>query len=161
MFINILIRSLILIFVIGQLFSCKGDINISNQINDNKLIYINTNYGGCNGITTFTKNRLHSFAKNDTVFYLRNHDTLKVYIGQNYICCAPFKVIANQKEIQLDIIIKDTCNFPIESCYCRCMCYYEFEVIFLAYYSHIYHLNIYLEDPRQDQTILINQLIIK
>ena len=160
MFIKISILTLLIVIPLCQLISCQGDITTTDQINENKLLYIDTRYGGCNGITVFDKTALAKYERNDTVYYAIRKDTLAIFIGLNYICCAPFRVQASQEEGQYRILVKDTCRVPYESCYCRCMCYYEFTVNFVHYQPGEYHLSIYLYDPREGQERLIRELVI-
>ncbi len=148
------------IILLNQFLSCTKDTSSTDQDNEKKLTYFTTNYGGCNGQTSFEKTSLRSYIKNDTVFYSIRDDTLHISIGHNYICCAPFEVLSIQEDNHLKIILNDTCRAPYESCYCRCNCYYEFEVIFLNYTAGVCYLSIYLHDPRQAADSLIHEQII-
>ena len=139
---------------------CTKDSSSTDQENEKILTYLTTKYGGCNGQTSFNKAALRSYIENDTVFYTIIEDTLRISIGQNYICCAPFEVLSNQDDNHLKITLNDTCPAPYFPCYCRCICYYEFEVNYLNYQGGLYYLSIYLYDPRQAADSLIHEQII-
>ncbi len=149
-----------IIISLNQLSYCTADKNTLKENSAEKLSYIGTKYGGCNGQVNFEKRVFKLNSENDTVFYAIHDDTLKISIGQNYICCAPFEVTSAQENNNLNITLKDTCSDPYISCYCRCNCYYEFEVDYLNYQGEPIHLYVYLHDPRQSADSLIHQLEI-
>lgn len=118
------------------------------------LTYLHTEYGGCNG-------RGESFIlpkatfQNDTLYWKIDGDLLEIFIGINYICCAPFKIETSQSGAELTIMVRDTCADPYHSCYCRCICYYEFLSYFEGYTGGHYNLNVYLHNPCQPQDSLL------
>ncbi len=155
-----LFYALSIIIFINPLLYCTKDTSSTDQNAVNKLIYFTTIYGGCNGQTSFEKTFRKSNSENDTVFYTISDDTIRISIGHNYICCAPFEVLLNQENNNLNITLNDTCRDPYNSCYCRCNCFYEFEVDYLNYQGDQFYLSIYLHDPRQSVDSLIHELII-
>ena len=118
------------------------------------LTYSKTEYGGCNANS---EGAILSKAvyENDTLYWEISDDTLKIFTGLQYICCAPFVVEAGQTADSLKIMISDTCSYPYETCYCKCICYYEFLTMFTGYDDDRYHLSVYLHDPRQSQDSLL------
>jgi hypothetical protein len=147
---------------ISILLNCKKNTS-SFERNENKLTYLTTKYSGCNGQGNLN-NILKSFDfMHDTVYYSINKYSLKISIGHNYICCAPFKLFQHQENNNLIITLCDTCNDPYVSCYCRCNCYYKFDVYYANYHfnDNKYLLKVFIHDPRQLADSLIHQLIIK
>ncbi len=118
------------------------------------LTYLCTDYGGCNGQGADFVLPKMTF-DNDTLYWKIHDDLLEIFIGINYICCAPFKIEANQVGDSLKIMIRDTCKAPYQDCYCRCVCYYEFSSIFSNFTGDTYHLSVYLHDPRQSHDSLL------
>jgi hypothetical protein len=106
--------------------------------------------GGCNGETfAFSKNTV---SEEDTVTFTVINDTLDVFVGLNYICCAPFEAgasISNNDSIVINIT--DICDLSAGSCYCRCMCYYTWNFLFTDYAKKEYYFKIILEDPSQEE----------
>lgn len=103
-----------------------------------KLSYAGTLAGGCNG-KQFTGLKAESAGEQpDTVWYRVSGDSLVFFSGLNYICCTPFTTIADIRNDSLIMTITDTCNMLEDNCYCRCMCYYTFEFIFLGYSGEHY-----------------------
>ena len=95
----------------------------------------------------------------DTVIVLVKNDTIDLFVGINYICCAPF-MSETETEIENDSILislTDTCSFPYQSCYCRCMCYYTWDFIFTDYQQKIYNYKITLIDPGEEQPIVFKE----
>jgi len=124
-----------IIILLNHLQYCTKDSSSTDHNPISRLIYVTTLYGGCNGQTSFENTFLKPFSESDTVFYTISDDTLRISIGHNYICCAPFEVLSNQENNNLNITLSDTCPAPYAACYCRCNCYYEFEVN----YSNLQH----------------------
>ncbi len=118
------------------------------------LTYSKTVYGGCN---ENSEGAILSKAvyENDTLYWEISDDTLKIFTGIQYICCAPFFVESYQNGDSVTVMIEDTCRTPYDSCYCRCICYYEFLTMFTGYDDDRYHLLVYLHDPRQTQDSLL------
>jgi hypothetical protein len=147
----------ILLFII--LFSCGQGTNNADQ-NAGELKYLNTVYGGCNNTSRSTIEAFVSDSGSDTVFYSVSGDILKISIGQNYVCCAPFELRQQQENHNLLITMYDTCR-PDSGCYCKCPCYYEFEVFFSGYDHETYYLKVYLHDPRQAADSLMHEIVIE
>jgi hypothetical protein len=140
--------------------SCQEESGSTDQ-DAGELQYLNTVYGGCNNLNQLNIEEFVPDFKNDTVFYSVSDDTLKITVGQNYICCAPFELLQQQDNRNLLITMKDTCNWPYNSCYCRCPCYYEFEVYYSGYDHKTYYLKVYLHDPRQAADSLMHDIVIE
>jgi hypothetical protein len=88
-----------------------------------KLNHAETLYGGCNNAqpkASITE------AENDTVILSVANDTLSIYVGVNYICCATFEGESEYMGDTLQITVSDVCT-DNDMCYCHCMCYYTFD----------------------------------
>jgi hypothetical protein len=126
------------------------------SVEDTQVSHIQTILGGCND-QSFDEIKLTRYEQNDTLqFYVRN-DTLNVFIGINYICCAPFATGFEQSADTLLFTITDTCPAPYETCYCRCMCYYTFNFMFDKFERKEYYFKIIIDDPRQDEPYVFRE----
>jgi hypothetical protein len=152
----------ILSILVSLMLNCRKNTNGFDR-KDNLLKYVNTKYGGCNDQRDLNKTINHFEYEKDTVYYSIKKDTLKISIGHNYICCAPFKLFQHQENNNLIITLCDTCNDPYISCYCRCNCYYNFDTYYANYHlnDNNYLLKVFIHDPRQVADSLIHQIIIK
>ena len=79
-----LLAMVLILFAVG----CQDEIDSAHQ--QMNLTHIKTIPGGCNTSDLVNKN---GFIENDTVFFLIKNDTLNLFTGINYICCAPFQRI--------------------------------------------------------------------
>lgn len=146
----------ILIYIVVGTFSftminCERDPN-----NDgNSITYYRTKFGGCNGQQFDLKS---TFQDNpDTVVISIEDGTLNVFVGINYICCAPFTTEANIVSDSLLMVISDTCSYPYQTCYCRCYCYYTFDFQFINFDEKVYDFLIELNDPQIENPIVIQK----
>lgn len=114
--------------------------------------------GGCNDETLMlTKDAV---SEEDTVTFTTINDTLDVYVGINYICCAPFQTGASISNDSIVIIITDICDLNAMTCYCRCMCYYTWHFLFSDYAEKEYYFKIILNDPREEDPIVLKEGIL-
>lgn len=133
------------------MIQCEKDKN-----EDLKVSHINTILGGCNN-QDFGDLKSTAEDQNDTLqFYIRN-DTLNVFVGINYICCAPFVTEFSQSADSLFFTISDTCSLTSGNCYCRCMCYYTFDFLFDSFAKKTYFFRIIINDPRQQEPVIFSQ----
>ena len=92
----------------------------------------------------------------DTVIFSLRKDTLVMFTGINYICCAPFKTETTVKNDSLIVTLTDACDYPKVNCYCKCMCYYTWEFLFTGYQSEKKRgYKVILDDPRQKEPVVI------
>lgn len=92
----------------------------------------------------------------DTVIFSVRSDTLVMFTGINYICCAPFKTGTAFRNDTLIVTLTDTCDFPQENCYCKCMCYYTWEFLYTGFQNgKLRGYKVILDDPRQKEPLLI------
>ena len=124
-----------------------------------KISYIKTELGGCHG-QYFDDLKSAKNDEKDTVIYKIKNDTLDIYVGLNYICCAPFTSEAFISNDTIHMVIRDTCPFPYQSCYCRCMCYYTWDFLFTGFENKEYYHIIMLHDPREEKPIMIKEGMI-
>ncbi|HPC35841.1 MAG TPA: hypothetical protein P5268_09915 [Candidatus Marinimicrobia bacterium] len=123
------------------------------------LSFLQTDYGGCNRYREGDILPKATFSE-DTLNWEICDDTLKIFTGIRYICCAPFVVESEQFGDSLKIMIRDVCGISDEPCYCKCICYYTFQTIFTDYSGDRYHLTVWLYNPRQGQDSLLWQVEI-
>jgi hypothetical protein len=143
----------ILLFIIAFSY-CKKEPNETG-----KLTLVKTTPGGCN--LDKSASVLKSAAEQkDTVIFSVHQDTLDIFAGINYICCAPFKTESTIRNDSIIISITDTCPDPYQSCYCKCMCYYTWAFLFAGYQGQKYGYKIILNDPRQKEPIVVYAGII-
>ncbi|HEX2394017.1 MAG TPA: hypothetical protein VHI78_01660 [Bacteroidales bacterium] len=77
--------------------------------------------GGCNVDIKST-----NAGQTDTALFNLNADTLNVFVGINYACCAPFTSSMDFRNDSIIITVRDACVVR-EECYCRCICYYTWD----------------------------------
>ena len=118
-----------------------------------ELVFLKTEAGGCNN-QIFNDLKNGTF-ENDTIYFSNQKDTLTIFTGLNYICCAPFETYATTHNDTIFILIEDTCSEPYTDCYCRCICYYTWNFRFKALVKPTFWLKIELIDPRQNERIVI------
>ena len=118
--------------------------------------HVQTIHGGCNGLSP-DEIVLPRNEEKDTLQLNMKNDTLNVYAGINYICCAPFETDFSQSGDSLLFLIKDTCHVAVDNCYCRCMCYYTFTFLFTGFKKGQYYLRITIIDPRQDEPYIFRE----
>lgn len=143
----IIIPILIVLFFTG----CENSPAVLPEAND--LQYFKTNPGGCNN-EDFSDLKSATI-ENDTVYFSVVNDTLNLFTGLNYICCAPFVSSVSVVNDSIFVSITDTCNEEDLNCYCRCNCYYTWNFMFGNFSGKSYFLKIKLVDPRQDSPITI------
>lgn len=146
-----------LIFVFVPLFlifltHCEKETDTNPA--EKKITYVKTNLGGCNNQDLdILKSAAGDYA--DTVgIEIIDKDTLKVSVGMNYICCAPFD---SEIEIVNDTVvmtISDTCS---TSCYCRCYCYYTWDFLFTDFEEKVYSYKIVVKNPREEDPMLFRE----
>ena len=120
---------------------------IIEQIPD--IIHLNTTPGGCNN-QDFSSLKSATI-ENDTVYFSLINDTLSLFAGINYICCAPFTSEVNVSNDSIFVSLNDTCDESTGICYCRCNCYYTWEFLFGDFMEGTYYLKVELNDPRQNE----------
>ena len=117
--------------------------------------------GGCNNTKSAVLKSAPAEERDTVVFSLRK-DTLVLFTGINYICCAPFKTETAFRNDSLIVTLTDDCDFPKENCYCKCMCYYTWEFLFTGYQSEKKQgYKVILDDPLQKEPVVIMQGRVK
>lgn len=113
--------------------------------------------GGCNNLNSDGLKQAMA-DEQDTVNFSMRKDTLVMFTGINYVCCAPFSTAGTIRNDSLVITIDDRCNVPQENCYCKCMCYYTWEFLFTGFQQgKIKGFKVILDDPRQKEPFLLMQ----
>lgn len=142
----------LLILIALFLALCQKENNIEKPP---KLTYVETKPGGCND--HFSVQNKSILLKNDSVGISNQNDSIRIFIGINYICCAPFEAVQEIKNDSIFISIKDTCPYPTKNCYCRCMCYYTWDFRFVQSGQGSWHYKIILFDPSEQKSKVIQQ----
>jgi hypothetical protein len=106
---------LILVLSIGCEKESRG------PVASNTLELAKTYPGGCN-----TMDFKQVGENQDTLIFSVENDSLNIFTGVNYICCAPFSASLKIENDSVLITIKDICP-DAGSCYCHCMCYYTWD----------------------------------
>jgi hypothetical protein len=124
--------------------------------------FVKTEPGGCNlEDTDVLATRDGSLSEEqDTLLFTIINDTLDAFVGINYICCAPFASEAMISNDSIFIAISDTCSSPYQTCYCRCMCYYTWDFLFVDFEKKEYYFKIVLYDPREEDPIVFEEGIL-
>jgi hypothetical protein len=123
---------------------------------EKEITFLRTDLGGCHD-QDFAAIRSAKEEIKDTVIFTVKNDTLDVYVGLNYICCAPFTSDAVTSRDTIIMILSDTCNFPEESCYCKCMCYYTWNFLYTGFGEKEYQYKIILHNPREEKPVVISE----
>jgi len=129
---------------------------IQTETSNKKIVYAKTQLGGCNVGDNSTAQK-SAVAENDKVLFSKNQDTLYMFVGLNYICCAPFTSEAKVIDDSIVITISDTCSPEKLDCYCRCMCYYTWNFAFIHSSNKTYSYKVILNNPREKEPIIIKQ----
>jgi hypothetical protein len=141
-----------------SVLSCDKD-DDSPVKEETPISYLKSILGGCNNKTE--ENIELGNEKRDTVIIALTNDTLNIFAGLNYICCAPFVTDCNIKNDSIFITITDTCSNPYQDCYCRCNCYYTFNYYFNSISAKKYYWQIILNDPREENETILKMGIIE
>jgi hypothetical protein len=120
------------------------------------LLFIDTELGGCHE-TDFSNLKNTEYGQADTVVFTVTNDTLDIFIGLNYICCAPFSYQTTISNDLITISINDICQANDGTCYCKCTCYYTWNFMFTGSLEKEYQYKIILNDPRKDAPVLIEE----
>ena len=149
--------SLIVIAVLFTLVYCHDD----ELDRDARLTFVKTELGGCNlkskSLSQVTDNTEH----NDSVNISGSHDSTYVFVGINYICCAPFVTDCKMQNDTILMSVNDTCSYPETNCYCHCDCYYTFNFRFFQTGRNNYNYKIVLNSPMENKTRILQEGIIK
>ena len=89
--------------------------------------HVKTVLGGCNNDDGLRSGNGDS--QEDEVIVYTSIDSVRVFVGFNYYCAAPFETQCTIKNDTIRMYITDICQDP-PSCYARCDCYYTFEFQF-------------------------------
>jgi len=143
-----------LVFLLFVLIKCEKESD--NNDPEKELSYVKTDAGGCND-QDFEGLKSVSDDPNDTVIFSVVNDTLDIYVGVNYICCAPFTSEATISNDSILLTLTDTCSDMNSLCYCRCMCYYTWDFLFVDFMEKEYYFKILLDDPHENNPIVFKE----
>lgn len=150
---------IIILSILFSILSCNEDKNDFPNKENIPIHYLKSSLGGCNNLTE--ENIEHGEEKSDTVIISLSNDTLNIFVGLNYICCAPFSADCNIRNDSIFLSITDTCPIPYQECYCRCDCYYTFDYYLDSIFKNKYYWQIILNDPREKNEILFDKGILQ
>ena len=128
-----------------------------SKVPKENLQYVKTELGGCNRQLPDDSETRSSGTKSDTVVITVSDDSVRVFVGLNYICCAPFETNCETIDDAIIMYVVDTCSNPYEECYCRCMCYYTFDFIFTHQGQFNQKYKVLLIDPRKEEHVIISE----
>ncbi|MFB0515709.1 MAG: hypothetical protein ACETWG_03785 [Candidatus Neomarinimicrobiota bacterium] len=142
----------------GSLWLCAlalliGGCLTSTSQSPEPLQLLDISYGGCNGELDLPKmsaqpaDSVYLDEGRDTLTY-EFDDALRIFLGLNYICCAPFVAESELSGDTLLLAVRDTCSQVYQTCYCRCNCYYTFTWEFAVAEEAVTNLRVELYDPR-------------
>ncbi len=144
---------LILLSLFFYILGCSKD---SNDSADKTVItYLKSELGGCYKKTV--ANIEQDGSKNDTIIISLSNDTLSIFAGFNYICCAPFITNCEIHNDSILINIIDTCSNPYTSCYCRCNCFYTFNFMYNVISNKKCFWQIKLHNPREKNDTIFKE----
>ena len=150
---KILVLMIVPALVCGAVFtSC--DSGNAEQKNEN-LQYVTTELGGCNLKSALKSDGLETEEdKEDKIVISVLEESVHVFVGINYICCAPFETKSETIDDVLHIYIIDVCD---TGCYCRCMCYYTFDFVFTHQGKFNQKYKVLLIDPLEEEPLIISE----
>lgn len=158
-------RNLLFVLSILSVFIACDNSRIENDtpiVEDENIVFLKSSLGGCNNQTAEMIKRGEETVipgeKSDTAIIRIERDTLTIFVGLNYVCCAPFVTDCDIVNDSIFILITDTA--PSQSSYCRCHCYYTFKYYFTGLADKNYYWRITLIDPREKDKILFDEGII-
>lgn len=149
---------LLFLAICAVMISCEKDA-VSNG-DDSRIVFSKSIAGGCNNEVGNQLKSATGFNADTVKISIINPDTLNVFVGINYICCAPFVSETEVFNDTLVMTVSDTCAYPQQSCYCRCMCYYTWDFQFVDFEKKVYNYIVKLNDPREDDTIIFKEGLI-
>jgi hypothetical protein len=148
--------SFVFILLLLILSKCTLEQNSNKNITSEIIKYQKTIAGGCNN-----DNNVKSYNEDkDTIVFGINNDTLDIFVGKNYICCALFASETKISNDSIILFIKDTCK-DNSICYCKCNCYYTWNFIFTNFEKRKYCYKILLYDGLQDSVITFREGIFE
>jgi hypothetical protein len=110
-------------------------------------------YGGCANVFDMPESSVARLDGGDPypdpdTLIVEWDDSLEIFLGLNYICCAPFAADHEIIQDTLVLAVRDTCPAPNATCYCWCYCYYTFTWKFDGGEGDIRNLRVELYDPQ-------------
>ena len=142
----------VLVLVFSLLPGCQND---ADDLSEGKIIFVKTIPGGCNNqdINEIKRSSVYP----DTVKFTVRNDTLDIFVGINYICCAPFVTEAEIVDGSVVMTLVDNCPAPYQGCYCKCMCYYTWDFLFTDFDDKEYNYQVILTDPRESGPVIFKE----
>ena len=145
-----------LLILTGGILSCER----LNETPTANIQYISTELGGCN-IKSEQKSGDDEM-KSDTVIITVSDDSVRIFVGQRYICMS--KSFETQCEIIDDVItiyIVDKCAEDPKCSYKRCICYYTFDFVFNYSGGLNQKYKILLISPQKEEPDVFAEGVIK
>lgn len=147
--------SLLAFAAVFILIKCESDSGNNLEIDRiSDIAFVKTVSGGCN---TLGENSLKSTSvdTDDSMSFTIDGDTLKLSIGLNYLCCAPFETETTVAQDTIVVAISDTCTDEGQACHCRCTCFYTWDFSFVDFLKKEYTYKILLNDLSEDAPIVL------
>ena len=99
--------------------------------------------GGCNISDSIALDDTTIEGPDKVTFTIIDNDTLDVFVGINFLCCAGFDATSKINGDTITISISDTCSNG-EGCYCHCECYYTWDFMYVDFAKKSYYFKIIL-----------------
>jgi hypothetical protein len=154
-------QPILLVIVIAVLFSIVFCQNEAELDEDAKISFVKTEFGGCNAKTKSSAQNTDNTFHNDCVNISNKHDSIYIFVGINYICCAPFNTDCQIKNGTILMSINDISVKSDSIYYCRCDCYYTFNFKFFKEGINNYKYKVVLNSPLENKSKTIKEGIIK
>ena len=145
----------ILLVIVVSLYTVACD---KTEEDKTPIQYLKTTLGGCNSEKNDSKkfdSENFDSEKIDTVVVSVIDDNIRVFVGKNYTCGAPFETQCETINDTVFMYIIDTCQ-DISECYERCICYYTFDFVFKKGKLN-QEYKIILIDPRKEVPEIIEE----
>ena len=155
------IKTSLIAIVIAVLFSIVFCQNEDELDKDAKISFVKTELGGCNSKTKSSTQSSDNTVHNDSVNISNKNDSTNVFVGVNYVCCAPFLTDCKINNDTIIMSINDTCISHDMSCYCHCDCFYTFNFLFFKEGRNNYNYKIVLNSPLENESKTIKEGIMK
>ena len=154
-------KTSLFIIVIALLFSMVFCQNEDELDKDAKISFVKTELGGCNLKFKSSNQSTDNTVRNDSVNISNKNDSIRVFVGINYFCCAPFNTDCQINNDTIIMSINDTCLYPKTNCYCYCDCYYTFNFKFFEEGRNNYNYKIVLNSPLENKSKTIKEGVMK
>ncbi len=140
----------LILFSLAIFIPCEEE--TENDSSHTNIQFINNESGGCNGQQMNIKSAL--IENKDTIHFSIEENKLNIFVGINYLCCAPFSSTTEIENDTIKLIITDDCK---DGNYCRCNCYYTWNFYFEDFEEKTYHYMVIFKNPQATEPIIFRE----